>query len=447
MSEIRQLNQDLPELTQFYSDDTPFRPIEADEDGIRAFRTIAASDKPTTDFRRILKEGLPVVASDLSKKQPMMVNHYTYGPDALPIGKTISGKYIKKLEIVESDFYLDDADYTARILSGIDKGSIDMVSIGADGKFKCSFDGSPMGFFGCRKSGHYRGQEIMLDKDGNETDEHSERVRTVFIYANFLVRLVDELSIVYKGAVQDANIIKKYHHDPAQNQAIVEAVRSVYDKKQVHEYELERLCASYGGLGGILKQSRAPVTVPVITDIGGDTTMADQTITPEVKASMSPEIQAIIENLETSNTKLSTDLATAQETIESYENNSISSDDITAKDDRITTLEASEKTLKDQITEHEAKSEHYDSVVTQLRIDLEKAKRESGASEEDLASFAEQVAKMGDALNMFLLYKQIKDEKSGNSGSYSRIITVQNSEANAASVDSHKRASILSAFG
>lgn len=440
MSNIRNLNKDLPALTQFYSDDTSFRPAEADEAGKRAFRTIAASDKPTADFRRILAEGLPIVAADLSKRQPMMVNHDTWGwnGDALPIGKTISGKYIKKLQIVESDFYLDDADYTARILNGIDQGSIDAVSIGASGKFKCSYDGSPMSYFGCYKNGHYRGQEIMLDKDGNETESPSEMARSVFIYAEFEVRLVDELSIVWKGAVPDANISKKYHHDPVQNQAIIEAVRSAYDKKDMHEYELQRLCASYGGLDAILKQSTAPVSVPVTTNIGGGKrNMAAQNIAPEV--------QAIIDDLEASKTKLEGDLGAAQTTIESLQENRASSEDTQAMVNRIAELETSETTLKAEVTGHQAKSDLYDNVVIQLRAELKEAKQQSGASETELATFSEQVNQMADAANMLLLYKQITGGK-GKSTNFSRIITVQQKDAENPQVDAIDRARIMAAY-
>lgn len=442
MSEILNLNKDLPALTQFYSDNTCFKPAKADEEGKRAFCTIAASDKPTSDFRRILAEGLPVVAADLGKRQPMMVNHDTWGwnGDALPIGKTISGKYIKKLQIVESDFYLDDADYTARILSGIDKGSIDSVSIGASGKFKCSYDGSPMSFFGCYKNGHYRGQEIILDKDGNETESPSEMVSTVFIYAEFEVRLVDELSIVWKGAVPDANISKKYHHDPAQNEAIIKAVRSVYDKNQFHEHELERLCASYGGLGTILEQSKAPVSVPVTTNIvGGETTVA----TPQ---NLSPEVQALIDDLEASKTKLEGDLAASQATIASLEENRASSEDTEAMVNRITELELSETTLKAEVDGHEAKSTIYDSIVTQLRSDLKEAKQQSGASETELATFSEQVNQMTDAANMLLLYKQIKYGKAGSTANFSRIISVQQQSDENKEIDQIDRARIMAAY-
>lgn len=437
MNNILNLNKDLPELTQFYSDNTAFKPAEADEEGKRAFRTIAASDKPTADFRRILAEGLPVVATDLEKRQPMMVNHDTWGwnGDALPIGKTTSGKYIKKLQIVESDFYLDDKDYTERILSGIDLGTIDSVSIGASGKFKCSYDGSRMSFFGCYKNGHYRGQEIMLDKDGNETESPSDMVRSVFIYAEFEVRLVDELSIVWKGAVPDANITKKYHHDPAQNQAIIEAVRSVYDQKGMHEYELQRLCAAYGGLDTILNQSTAPVTVPVTTTIGGnEKNMAAPNI--------APEIQARIDELEASKARLETELATAQTTIESQQQNS---EDTQAMTNRIVELEASETALKAENASHEAKSDLYDALVAKLRIDLRVAKQNSGVSEAELATFSEKVDTMGDALNMLVLLDEIKEGK-GKTGNFSRVITVQQQKSENEEIDKIDRARIMAAY-
>ena len=437
---ILELNKKV-EVTQFYADATTFKPTEADEDGKRAFRTVAASDKPTSDFRRILPEGLPIVAADLSKGQPMLVNHDTYGfnGDALPIGKTLTGTYRKKLQLVEADFYLDDEDYTARILSGIDKGSITDVSIGASGTFKCSYDGSKMGWFGCYKNGHYRGQEIMLDKDGNETDKPSESVTTVFIYANFEVRLVDELSIVWKGAVSDANIIKKYHHDPVQNTEIVNAIRSVYDNKHLHEHELERLCASYGGVQSVLNQSKAPVSIPVAKNIGGNTVSKP--------TNLSPEATAFIDELETSKAQLQTQLEAAETRITELEAAAVSEEDAEAAVERIAELEASEAQLQQDIEGHEAKSELYDKIVVKLRGDLKLAKRRSGASKDELDTFSTTVDEMNDAANMLALLDEIRGNKPKTASSFAKVLNVDPpKEQEPTDFDVQERARIASAF-
>ena len=443
---IVQMSRALPNMTQYYGN-SAFRPAELDDGNKRGFRTVVANDKPTDDFRRVLPEGMPAIASGYEAGQPMMVNHSTYGKDDLPIGRTLTGEYIKDRQIVEADFYLDEEDYNQRILAGIDNGTITDVSMGASGKFTCSYDNSPMGWFGCRKSGHYRGQEIMIDADGNETEKPAEMVSTQYIYAEFTARSVDELSVVYKGAIKGGNITKKYqkyHHDPAQNTEIMKVIRSVYDGKLMPEYELDRLCASYGGVSQILEQTTAPVSVPVAKQIGGK-----KVSTPET-TEYTPEVQAIVDAKDNRINELETQLQTALDRVETLENDNgeaVSQEDLQAGLDRITQLEESESTLQASVDELTAKAGLYDKLVLSLRGKLKLAKRKTGADEDELDNFSTQADEMNDAAAMFALLEELEGKKQKvTAKSFSRIIGVEKEEEQTRNVNAAEQARARAAF-
>ena len=276
------------------------------------------------------------------------------------------------------------------------------------------------------RSGHYRGQEIMIDKDGSETINPSEMVSTKYIYAEFLARSVDELSIVYKGAIGGANIIKKYHHDPAQNAEVMNAIRSVYDGKLMPEYELDRLCASYGGIPQILQQTTAPVSVPVATNIGGKHKVSTET------TEYTPEVQAIIETKDGRIDELETQLQTALDRVETLENDNgeaVSQEDLQAGLDRIAELEQSETELQASVDGLTAKAELYDKLVVSLRSKLKLAKRKTGAAEDELDNFSTQADEMNDAAAMFALLDELEGKKQKvTAQSFSRIIGVEKEE-------------------
>ena len=438
--DIVKFETDLPEITEFYGSHATFRPAEADEENKRAFKAVAASDLPTEDFRRILPAGMPAIANGYSESQPMLVNHSTYGKDDLPIGRTTTGTYVKSKKRVDVDFYLDDADYNKRILTGIDAGTINDVSIGASGKYTCSYDKSAMGWFGCKKNGHYRGQEIMLDKNGNETTTASEMVTTAFIYAEFTARTVDELSIVYKGAVSNANITKKYHHDPAQNLLIVNAIRRVHDNNDVDAYELDRLCASYGGIEAVLKQSTAPVSVPVAKQIGG----------PKVsKTEYTPEVQAILDEKDRRITELETQLQTSLDRVtalETEQEGAVDAETLQAGVDRIAELEQTETELNAKVAELQSKSDAYDALVVKLRADLKLAKRQTGAPEDELDAFGTQADNMSDASAMLALLGEIEGKKQKvTAKSFSRVLNVKPEGSNG-TIDQAERTRLQSAY-
>ena len=428
---------DIPEITQFYGDEATFAPTgKMNDEGNREFETISVSDKPTQDFRRVMPESLDIVNSDFDKGAPVMVNHITYG-EALPRGKTTSSKYIKSKQIVLTKFYLDDEDYNSRILKGIDNGSITDVSIGAIGKYKCSFDGTPIGFFGCEQ-GHRRGQEIMVDKNGQQTESPNEAVTSVFILAEFYARLADELSIAWTGAVPDASITRKYNSDPYMNQQIVDAVKSAYDANHIDDYDLQRLTASFGGVQSILGQA-SPKRKIFLPNKKREVPVVDTEYTPEIKAIMD-EKDTRIETLES-------DLQAALDTNQEQAENSIDESEIQAKDERIAELETENAELKATNEAHEAKSDLYDGFVVQLQSDLKKAKKLAGASEDELTAFNASVDQMGDAAAMSRLLDEIKGNTKP-SKNFSRIIKVNKEDEKPSEtvMDKHDAARIAAAY-
>lgn len=432
---------EIPEITQFYGDYATFAPEEITDPKKRVFRTIAASDKPTGDFRRILPIGLPIVASDLGKSQPLMINHSTYSKDSMPVGRTITGKYIKARQIVEADFYLDNEPHNERLLAGIDNGTIRDVSIGASGKFTCSIDQSRMGFFGCYAKGHYRGQEVLLDKNGNETDQVSEAVSTVYVYADFTVKSVDELSLAWKGAVKDASITKKYSADPHQDQEIRNVVKSLYERKEIDDYDLQRLTASYGGVQSILDHGKASPKIFLPVSHKKEEVMSTD---------LAPEVQARITELESGKTELETQLQAALDKVKELEENGISEEDFqTASDEantKISQLETEVADLKKDEEQLKLKSELYDKLVLKLRTDLKAAKRTAGASDDELSTFNEQVDTMMDASNMLTLLGEISGKKS-TTKSFMRVIEAKKTEdVNNEQFSQEERARIMSAY-
>lgn len=199
-----------------YFNPTVFAAAEdAAEDNKRKFEAIGATYTPTSDGRRIdFLTSLPNFAEDAQGEGVgIMINHDTYGgAESLPIGRTYAGRYDAEKKQFIAKFWIDDLDDVPegrRVIAGIDSGSVTDVSIGGEGKFECSFCGERFGWFGC-PNGHYPLMKIMIDADGNETDDPDEMVATEIIYALFVDARLTELSIAYIGAIPDAKITEVY---------------------------------------------------------------------------------------------------------------------------------------------------------------------------------------------------------------------------------------------
>ena len=114
--------------------------------------------------------------STLENGVPIQINH-DYQP--LNCGRSTSGSFNREKEIVTAGGYIqegltdvDSDSVIARLLAGTSPEA----SVGFRGETACSFDGTPMHWlFGTCEYGHYRGQKILVDGDGNETVDVEER--------------------------------------------------------------------------------------------------------------------------------------------------------------------------------------------------------------------------------------------------------------------------------
>ena len=114
----------------FYFDLQQFAASEdAPEENKRKFRTIGATNTPTSDGRQIDHEtSLPNFSEDAEADGgvPIMINHDSYGgAESLPIGRTYSGEYNAKLRQFLAKFWIDDLEAVEqgqRVIAGIDSG-------------------------------------------------------------------------------------------------------------------------------------------------------------------------------------------------------------------------------------------------------------------------------------------------------------------------------------
>ena len=97
-----------------------------------------------------------------------------------------------------------------------------------DGETVCSFDGTPMHWlFGTCEYGHYRGQKILVDGDGNETVDVEKAVETVDILGKIINGRLLEFSPVWRACNQDAQLIR--------------SVRSLYKSGDIGDTEVQSL--------------------------------------------------------------------------------------------------------------------------------------------------------------------------------------------------------------
>ena len=394
----------------FYFDPQQFAASEdAPEENKRKFRTIGATNTPTSDGRQIDHEtSLPNFAVDAEADGgvPMMINHDKYGgADSLPIGRTYSGSYDAKLRQFIAKFWIDDLETVEqgqRVIAGIDSGSITDVSIGGIGKFNCSHDGTRMGWFGC-ENGHYPLMKIMVDKDGKETDDPNEMVKTEIIYALFVDAHLSELSIAYTGAVPDAKITDAYSE-------VIDKASELYRDGVFSETDLQTF-SCFTDLHSVVNTNQQ-------FNLGGISAMAtntdlkplDELETVDVEGleaqftalSVTPEVQAIFTTLTAQITKQQEYLKDAYT---AYAEKVADLGDQTTQQK----LEAAAKQVADMKTEVqrlkqcELKADAADKFTELLRTRLRSAKkREIGVSQEEKDTFYTQVDSMTDLSAMFL---------------------------------------------
>ena len=184
--------------------------IEGAEIYVRNFEWIISSDAVDYDDEYMDPETtLPQFAIDAKNGVPIMINH-NYSP--LNCGRSTDGTFDDSQNIVTATGYIQEGlidvnsdDVIARLLAGTSPEA----SVGYLGETVCNYDNTPMHWFwGDCEYGHYRGQKILLDSDGNETVEVDEAVETFTIYGKIIDGRLLEFSPVWRACNQDAQLIR-----------------------------------------------------------------------------------------------------------------------------------------------------------------------------------------------------------------------------------------------
>ena len=203
--------------------------IEGAEIYVRHFEWIISSSGVDYDNEFMDPETtLPQFAIDAENGVPIQINH-DYQP--LNCGRSTSGSFNREQEIVTAGGYIqegltdvDSDSVIARLLAGTSPEA----SVGFRGETVCSFDGTPMHWlFGTCEYGHYRGQKILVDGDGNETVDVEKAVETVDILGKIINGRLLEFSPVWRACNQDAQLIR--------------SVRSLYKSGDIGDTEVQSL--------------------------------------------------------------------------------------------------------------------------------------------------------------------------------------------------------------
>ena len=287
----------------------------------------------------------------------------------------------------------------------------------------------------------------MVDKDGNETERPSESTRTEFIYRDWDITAIDELSVAWAGAIPGTGIIKKFSADAEKNQDIANAIKAVHEGNLIDEYDLELLTASYGGLRSVYSQSTEKPAIFLPKKLK----LTKKGETP-VSTAHSPEIQAIIDEKDETIADLQKKLDTALEAnteLQASVDDSLTDEELEDVETKMSQLETENAEYKENIEELTAKSELYDKYVAKLRVDLKAAKSLTEATDEEKRAFNESVDTMVDAANMSTLLDEVRGRKKV-SKTFSRIIQAnkekdENNENNE-TVNQYDRARIAAAY-
>ena len=132
--------------------------------------------------------------------------------------------------------------------------------------------------------------KVMVDKDGEETDDPDEMVKTVTVYALFVDAHLSELSIAYKGAVPDAKILEAYSEVTDKASELYKD--GVFSESDLHTFSCFTDLSSavntkqQFNLGGITMATELkPLSELETIDVKGlETQFAALSVAPEVQA-------------------------------------------------------------------------------------------------------------------------------------------------------------------
>ena len=205
---------------------------------------------------------LPKFAIEASKGVPIQKNH---DYRELQLGISTKGTFNSDKNEVVAEGYIQEGLQDVNsddVIARLDTGACRWVSVGFRGDEVCSYCGTKMHWFwsDC-ENGHYIYQKIMIDKDGNETDDPDEMKRTETIYAKVVDGELLEFSPVWRGSNPDAELIGE--------------VRRLFEKDNIDSGLEKRLSRRFGvDVRSLLlnkdKSSNKSKSIPKRSKIMGD---------------------------------------------------------------------------------------------------------------------------------------------------------------------------------
>ena len=203
--------------------------LENDEIYVRHFEWIISSSGVDFDNEYMDPETtLPQFAIDSENGVPIQINH---NYQQLNCGRSTSGSFNREQEIVTAGGYIQEGltDVGSdSVIARLVAGTSPEASVGYQGETICSFDGTPFHWlFGTCEYGHYRGQKILVDGDGNETVDVEKAVAKIDILGKIINGRLLEFSPVWRACNQDAQLIR--------------SVRSLYKSGDIGDREVKSL--------------------------------------------------------------------------------------------------------------------------------------------------------------------------------------------------------------
>ena len=273
---------------------------------VRHFEWVISSDGVDFDNEYMDPETtLPQFAKDAADGVPIQINH-DYQP--LNCGRSTSGAFDSERNIVTAGGYiqegLTDVDSDS-VIARLIAGTTPDCSVGFMGETVCSFDGTPFHWlFGDCEHGHYRGQRILVDADGNETVDVDAATETFTILGKIINGRLLEFSPVWRACNQDAQLIR--------------SVRSLYKSGKIGDTEINSLSDRMRyDFKSILSQKRSlsfqhkrrkkvanpkdEVTIEEYNEVVDDLQEAKATITELEKR---PTVEEVDEKVDALNTEL-----------------------------------------------------------------------------------------------------------------------------------------------
>ena len=182
---------------------------------------IIANKNLIADYTHLSSRVLRGFAASAREGVTVLANHNR----GQVVGRSMSGTYANDEE-VRSKFYIQrglelagsaftNPGYasTDDYIKAINRGTYTDLSVGfRDYTEVCDFCGEEMKggwFYTADKNGHYPGQKIYVDEDGNEYDEPARGRKEVIITAEVTEGTLFEYSLVDAGAVPGAEIVKQ----------------------------------------------------------------------------------------------------------------------------------------------------------------------------------------------------------------------------------------------